>query len=289
VVPNKNTANVLDSLIRGRDLIFASGDRSYSLEEFAMGINLEIRDLDLCWGYAAIEPKLPTNFDKEAVISIGVARQTDLLAEMPTEEFGLSLSDLMDVGGAEVLQNVYAFGSIFLKSNLAPPATPSVIPFLLRGGDDGTGRRLLIHKDITVDEAIAAMTNGDVPPVTPPDGNVLEIFRFVMDITYFDSSNNYKNRIDTHIIDMRKPRGWGGFAEENMGVVLTPASIVNYDNNVAGVDISEKAVKDLVDTWVHLTTWEPDFLQFWKKSGGNVMPPRLEGYIKDVLGITLLP
>lgn len=286
--PNKYTANVLDAMIRGRDLIYSSLDKSYSLEEFAMGIHLEVRDMDVCWGYSFIEPQLAANYDKEATLSIGVSKQDGSLNNTPADEFGLSLSDLLDVGGAEPLQNVYAFGSIFLQAN-TPPATPSVVPLLLRGGSNGTGTRLLVNKDFDIETAVSAMANGDVAPVTPPAGTVLELFRFVMDITYFDSSASYKNRIQTHMIDLRKPRGWGGYAEENMGVILIPAAINNYNSVTAGVDMSENAVKDIVETWVQLPTWEPDFLQFWQKSGSNVMPERLERYLEEVFGITLLP
>lgn len=287
--PNKHTANVLDAMIRGRDLIYSSEDVSLSLEEFAMGINLSVRNLDLCWGYAAVEPQLAANYDKETVISIGVAKQSGSLLNIPTNESGLSLSALLDVGGAEPLQNVYAIGSIYLGSNTYP-TTPSVVPLLLRGGSGGTGNRILMSKDVDIDTIIDSVRNGDFPTVTPPvHDSVLEIYRFVMDITYYDSSESYKNRIQTYLIDFRKPRGWGGYAEENMGVVLIPAAISNYENVSNSVDESENAVKDIVETWVHFTTWEPDFLNFWKKSGSNIMPARLERYLNEKLGITLLP
>lgn len=286
--PNKNTANVLDAMIRGRDLIYASEDISLSLEEFAMGVNLSVRDFDLCWGYATIEPQLAANYDKEATVGIGVSRQDGDLLNVPANESGFSLSALLDVGGAEPLQNVYAVGSIYLKTNTAP-AVPSIVPLLLRGGANGTGNRILINKDIDIDTIIDAFRNGDFPVIAPPTGgSILEIYRFVLDITYYDSSESYKNRIQTHLIDLRKPRGWGGYAEENMGVLLIPAAINNYNNVSNGVIESEKAVKDIVETWVYFTTWEPDFLNFWKKSGSNVMPSRLEQYLNEKLGITLL-
>jgi len=284
--PNKYTANVLDSMIRGRDLVYSSLDISLSLEEFAIGVNLSVRNLDLCWGYAAIEPQRDINYDKEAVISLGVSKQNGYLLNVPIYEEGLSLSSLL--GSGEPLQNVYAFGSIYLQTNISP-ASPSVVPLLLRGGSGGTGTRLLMSKDIEVDTVIDAFKSGDFPIVAPPmSGSVLEIYRFVMDIAYYDTNASYKNRIQTHLIDMRKPRGWGGYAEENMGVILIPAAIANYNNVTIGVEDSENAVKDVVETWVQLTTWEPDFLQFWKKSGSNVMPGRLERYLYEVLGITLI-
>lgn len=287
--PSKYTANVLDAMIRGRDLIYSSEDVSLSLEEFAMGVNLSVRSFDLCWGYAAVEPQLAANYDKEAVVSIGVTKQDGSLLNVPTDESGLSLSALLDVGGAEPLQNVYAVGSIYLGTNVSP-AAPSVTPLLLRGGASGTGTRILMSKDIDIDTIIDSVKNGDFPTVTPPvHDSVLEIYRFVMDVTYYDSSESYKNRIQTYLIDLRKPRGWGGYAEENMGVILIPAAISNYENVSSSVDESENAVKDIVETWVHFTTWEPDFLNFWKKSGSNIMPARLERYLNDELGITLLP
>jgi hypothetical protein len=285
--PNKNTAHVLDSMIRGRDLIYNSEDISLSLEEFAMGVNLSVRDFDLCWGYAPIEPQLSANYNKEAIIGVGVSRQDGSLLNVPTDESGLSLSSLLDIGGAEPLQNVYALGSIYLSTNTAP-AVPTITPLLLRGGAGGTGSRILINKDVDIDTIIDSFKNGDFPTITPPAGVVLEICRFIMDISYYDSSESYKNRIQTHLIDLRKPRGWGGYAEETMGAVLIPAAINNYNNVSNSVIESEKAVKDIVETWVYLTTWEPDFLNFWKKSGSNIMPPRLERYLNEKLGITLL-
>lgn len=284
--PNKHTANVLDALIRGRDLIYKSKDITLSLEEFAMGSPLFSRDFDLCWGFAAIEPELPENYGKELVISTGVSRLDGDLLNIPDSEEGLSLSSLLDVGGSEPLQNVYAIGSVFLGVDEYPDS-PDIVPLLLRGGD-GTGRRVLLSKDIDVDIIIDSLKNGDFPSVVSPDYDfVIEIYRFVLDITYYHPTDTYKNRIQTHLIDMRKPRGWGGYAEENMGVVLIPATISNYENVTIGVNQSEKAVKDIINTWINLA-WEPDFLQFWKKSGSNIMPTRLERYLEEELGIVLL-
>jgi hypothetical protein len=253
-----------------------------------MGVNLLPRDLDLCWGYSIIEPKLAANYDKEAVISSGVAKNSGALLQIPDDEFGLSLSALLDVGGAEALQNVYALGSIFLESN-SPPMSPSITPLLLRGGANGVGRRMLINKDLDVETVIDSFKNGDFPKVVPPaDSLAIEIYRFVMDISYYDAAESYKNRIKIYFIDLRKPRGWGGYAEENMGSILIPSTISNYSNVLNSINESEKAVKDIIETWVALTTWEPDFLNFWKKSGSNIMPSRLEKYLDEELGITLL-
>jgi len=283
--PSVYTANTLDAIVRSLSLATETQDVLLAAEEFALGIPLATRTLDLCWGYAPIEGELAANSNKELVISQGLTRRSGTLATVQNTETGFAVASATYLG-SDKLQNVYAYGSVFLVD--ASPK-PTIEVKLLRGGTGGTGSPILSARDYDITAAIQMVYREDIPTITPPAGTVLEIVRFVLDITYYNGGPSPQNKVKMYLIDSRKPRGWGGYAEENMGLHITPALILNYRSTKETTDEAKNHVKNIVSEWVNLPSWEPNFLEFWKKSGSNKMPVRLEQFLLDELDITLLP
>ena len=83
------------------------------------------------------------------------------------------------------------------------------------------------------------------------------------------------------MLDMRRPRGWAGFAEEKFAVNIIPY-LLKYK-----VDISEfmgdsdnllcfrDAVKNIVEKWINLS-WPGGFKVFWDSYG---LPENIHDYI----------
>jgi hypothetical protein len=188
----------------------------------------------------------------------------------------------------QVYQNVYAFANIFLEQS-APsmgndnPAA-SVSTSLLKGELSGTP--IFMTKDLDVKSVIEMSRKDEIPdatcetnyPSAPPEN--IKIFNVIIEINYFDPDDLATKDVVFHYIDKRKPRGWGGFAEEFMGVYLTPY-IINKNNDYDKIyNELDQSFYNLVKAWINLRFWSPSFIDFWTDpTNSDLMPERLKEYL----------
>jgi hypothetical protein len=266
-------------------------DTSLAIEEYGLGAPLEERDLDLCYGLATVETRSAINANAELIIGAGLARY--LNDEVPNKihtssppEQAFNPTSLL---GSTVIQNAYAFGGVFLRAwkNMGVSSFDVQVE-VLRGS--GGGNPLLMFKDVSQSEAISwisqniiGQTTVPAPPGWATEYKTVEIIKFLIDIDYFDANNSSKNRINVIPVDKRKPRGALGFAEEALGAFLVPALIQSAPINQEQYNQVNESIKVMVDQWVQLDSWEPNFLSYWQTSIVE-MPSRLREYLETELG-----
>jgi hypothetical protein len=121
-----------------------------------------------------------------------------------------------------------------------------------------------------------------------PSDPYIKIFNIIIEINYFDPNDVSTKDVIFHFIDKRKPRGWGGFAEEFMGVYLTPKIInKNIDFNEFYDEFDQKFY-NLVKNWMNLRFWSPSFLDFWNNpANSGLMPDRLKQYLDQRFSIII--
>ena len=289
--PNPNTALLFDSVIRNLDTLKTTTNIALAIEEYGIGSSLESRSLDVCYGLAAVEHRTAANANFPLVIGTGMLRYLNdetpdrILTSSPYEQ----PIDPTELLGSIAVQDCYAFGSVFLRAWLNSGAPVYDIQAeLVRGA--GGGNPLLMLRDISQDEALDLFYNaslGDSTIPSAPSGiteyKTLEIFRFLIDITYFDSEDSLKNRFSVVPLDARRPRGALGFAEETLAVNLVPALIRGSSAAQDRYNRANTVVKEMIDQWVQLDSWQPNFLQFWQSSPVE-MPSRLRDYLETELG-----
>jgi hypothetical protein len=289
--PNPYTAYILDSVVRGLDRLNTMTETALALEEYGLGAPLAERDIDLCYGLAAVDTRSASNATAELVIGTGLARYlSDAVPDrvhtgIPPEQ-AFNPTDLL---GSLVVQDAYAFGSVFLRAwtSLGVPAFDVQVE-IVRGG--GGGNPLLMLRDVSQSEVLDWLAEGLIGEATVPatpggstNYRTLEIMRFMINITYFDGSDSSKNRITVIPVDQRRVRGALGFAEESLGALLIPALVRSESATQEQYAQANAAVKEMIDQWVQLDSWQPNFLQYWQTSVVP-MPTRLRQYLEEELG-----
>ncbi|MGG2324627.1 hypothetical protein, partial [Salmonella enterica] len=86
--------------------------------------------------------------------------------------------------------------------------------------------------------------------------------------------------------DLRKIRGYGGFSEESLSVNVVPSLIVSKKNNHSIVQNIKDSFKNLVKAWVTLSSWSPNFIDYWQ-ANFDLMPPGLQNYLFTELGVLI--
>ncbi|MEY4332100.1 MAG: hypothetical protein RLZZ196_838 [Bacteroidota bacterium] len=282
------TASIINDLIISLDLLKQGKDEYFSLEEFALGQPLLKRDIDLCYGYAKVPATTNTLAAFEAVIGKGLARITtdDVEAKLakPSVAFtGINFTDQLPADTK--YQNVYAFANVFI-SRTDGGVVNSPEASILKG--ENTGTPIFMLKDLDIDTLLAMSNNDEIPDAEGPADPYIKIFNVIIEINYYDPNDSSTKDVIIHFIDKRKPRGWGGFAEEFMGVYLTPYIInKNTDYNKIYKSIDQN-IYNLVSNWINLRFWDPSFIDFWQNPINNdLMPLRLKQYLNLRFSIIL--
>lgn len=278
------TATLINNYILETDKLVEGQDIYLSMQEFALGLPDSIRNLDLCWGYAVVEPQNSTQFQYEINLGRGVTRNsTGNLDIFVYDTNYFNLSSLLPSG--ITLSNVYAFGSIFMSPDtIGMDSTVSFQPVLLKGESSGTP--IFICKDIDIDTIYDMMQTDSIGSAIAPDADSLELYRFALDINYYNSSSPELKDIKIYIYDKRKPRGWGGFNDEIMGTSLTPYLIYKKEDYDSFLLSSQQNVYNLVKSWMNMRVWSPTFIDYWLANSSD-MPQRLKQYLNEKFSIVI--
>ena len=292
--PDKNSATALDGLVRGLDSFAHAKDIALAAEEFALGLPLYSRPLDLCFGLAAVDAQTAVNAFKPIVIGRGLIRESsDVPVVIPASGLETAFDPLSLI--SVNVTNAFAFGSVFITSYIQNNTHQHYLSVDLVRNDLGGGTPMLVVRDVGVNDSIEWMRQGLIGPIPFPanDDTVnktafssVELMRLVLDIETLNLADSKSNRIDTHIIDLRRPRGWAGYSEETMASILTP--LINQNKLDIDDQYSEaaKAVLGTVQAWVGLSDWYPSFIAYWQTSGNN-LPVRLKSYLLTEMGIVI--
>ena len=283
-MPSQSTAETFDALIKELDLIAPTSDTMLSIEEFALGMPLATRPLDVCWGFAPIDAEIVADSASDLIVGKGLCRRDGLFQPPVVTETGFKFTDSSILGTAP-LSNVYAFGSAFLHSGTAG-VTPTIEIVLCKGG---ASTPLLLCQQIDLNSAKELHAQNRVTAaIAPSGGYALELFKFVVDITTYSYTAPWTNDFQVYPLDTRKIRGFGGFADENMATSMVPTIITAQANISTSLIAAQNAVKTLVSDWVLLTSWTPDFVSYWRTNYTS-LPSRLKDYLQSEIGIVILP
>jgi len=285
------TAKLLTEILNAMDLLMQGKDEYFALQEFAIGVPLLNRPIDLCYGFAKVPPSTSALAEFETVIGHGVTRITteDVTAKLTRIKrsfTGLNFTSLLP--STQTYQNVYAFANIFLEQSTpygsVDNPSSSVSTSLLKG--EAAGTPIFMTKDIDIQTVINMSRNDEIPdalcetnyPSAPPEN--IKIFNVIIEINYYDPDDLSTKDVVFHYVDKRKPRGWGGFAEEFMGVYLTPY-IINKNNDFDKIyDELDQKFYNLIKSWINLRFWSPSFIDFWTDpANSDLMPERLKEYL----------
>ena len=307
--PNPNSAYLINNLVVSLDILGEVKDFSKANKEYAIGKADFVRPIDLVYGLAQTETTDPNKIQKIFTFGNGLEisdsetiPQEIMLPEISNSEISLSIlpsdptTDIIQRqqinGEYEVLSNCYAFGKVFLESYEDGGSTfNSVSASTLKGAN---GYTRIISKDITLDEAKLLFIRNNFDSIEPSSDaslggfdnyKYIDIYNFILEIDYYDGT--YPNsRVYLHMIDNRKIRGFFSFPYEQIAVYLTPQLIKNEKNITKRYDKLKTEIINIINEWIRLTNWSPNFISYWQSNSSN-MPTRLKEFLKTEMGIII--
>lgn len=270
------TANLLNELILNLDKMIVGEDIFLGLEEFSLGLPEATRNIDLCWGFAKSEPSTTALASHELTIGKGVTRNnTGDLDDVQYDFTSLDLTNLLP--SANTLSNIYAFGSIYMTPNATVGNPPDIEAVLVKGVSGGVN--LFMANDLNIETIFGMMQTEEVPPAEKPESNSLEIYKFLLNINYYNSLNPELKDVDIYFYDKGIPRGWGGFADEFMAANITSYVVFKKEDYSDYLNTIEQSVYNIVKNWINLRSWSPNFLDYWAANSAS-MPDRLRDYLE---------
>jgi hypothetical protein len=282
--PAAATALIFDALVRGAAVAATPPDIALALQEFSLGQPTASRPLDVCFGFGPSDPASGFAAPLPVVSSRGLARASGALIA-DTSQTSLDLTALL---GSTPVKDAFAFGSVYavFSHPQGYAASLTIQPVIVRGGSTGSGAPLLMARTVAAEDAASWLRDGLVPPTIPPSGTSLELWRWVLDVDSFDPAAASSKQVSVVSVDLRRPRGAFGFAEEVMASVLVPAAIdwtLSASDDQASLDA---AIVSAVGKWVVLPTWSPTFVDYWAASS-VALPTALAAFLSSRLGIVI--
>jgi hypothetical protein len=305
---HKSTATPLGNMIDASRILKSSKDTLVAAGELAMGAPTDSRDLDVCWGFCALDESDNASYlNYPIIIGHGILRDAKQLRKI-SQFTQFDADDIFIKPGSHTvstpleIQNAVCFGNIWLESfQYVGAANPSYrISVALHYGS-GQYPVMLFKEDITREQIYDALLSTnfrqvDPTPITTPVSyyHKIEIHRFALTVDYYKTKNgmtpNPKNRMKAIFRDMRKVRGIGGFAEEQMAENLTTI-LLRISDPIQTLsskvdDFKAKLVANWADTLWGDVRSPTEFLNYWTENKEH-MPLALQLYFKEQFGVTI--
>lgn len=277
------TANLLNELILNLDKMINGEDIFLGLEEFSLGLPEATRGIDLCWGFAKVEPNTSTLASHEVTIGKGVTRNNT--GDLDSVQFDFTSLDLTTLLPTSLtLSNIYAFGSVFMTPSATLGNPPDLEARLVKGTSGGVN--LFMSNDLNLETIFNMVQTEEVPAAEKPELNSLEIYKFLLNINYYNSISPELKDVEVYFFDKRLPRGWGGFADEFMAANITSYVVYKKEDYTGYLDTIQQSVYNIVKNWINLRSWSPNFLDYWAANSAD-MPARLRTYLELEFSIVI--
>jgi hypothetical protein len=281
--PSEYSAIILDNLVKSLDILYIGVDYSAAIKEHSLGADFTTQNIELGYGLSAIQSNNPSNLLNILVLGKGYSKSTlgsyDLI---PTSgnETGLSLNNILST--TTIYENCYMIGSVFLS--LDGSNNPIITANLFKPtSDPSSSDSVIIYKDISYEDVEKIVNNSTEIVSSSGYTTSLELFRFILDVDYYDG-NLSSARASLYIIDDRKTRGVLTFAEETLAFSFMNALNQNYQLTQRIYDTTKSNIKTIINDWVSLSSWDPSFVEYWT-TPGHTLPTNLKNFLQNELGI----
>lgn len=281
---NYASAISMNNLLLALDQTSSTVDMALSSQEYALANNNIERNIQLLYGLSAIKSQ---NYNMVLdVLSFGKGLVKTSLSnvniELPSgNEQGFNIQQIL--GNLDLMSDGYVFGKIFLTSdNVGGEALTFA---LARPSSDPSGSPLIISKDIDIETAEEILRTSQELSFTTNKTYELELYKFIADVSYYDQTIK-NSRVFFKLLDLRKPRGYFGYTEEDISKLVISSIIRNYGIISEQYNTQKNFTNQIISNWVGSSVWDPDFTSFWKNYEKS-LPSRLLAYLSSELSITI--
>lgn len=281
---NYASAIAMNNLVIALDQTFSTVDMALSSQEYALANNNMERNIQLLYGLSAIKSQ---NYNMVLdVLSFGKGLVKTSLSntniELPSgNEQGFTIQQIL--GNLDLMSDGYIFGKIFLTSDITGGEALTFV--LARPSSDPSGSPLIISKDINIETAEEILRTSQELSFTTDKTYAVELYKFIADVSYYDQTIK-NSRVFFKLLDGRKPRGYFGYTEEDISKLIISSIIRNYGIISEQYNTQKNFTNQIITNWVGSSTWDPDFVSFWKNYEKS-LPSRLLSYLSTELSITI--
>jgi hypothetical protein len=282
MVPNYASALILNNIVKAYNLSKSYSDSPISLKEFAANYDDVEKDLYLLYGLSPIKSNNEEFVQDILVLGKGLSKSNLLnnIVELPSaqnNQFGFQISEIL--GNNTDIADCYIFAAAYLT------ATTSGIDVKFSLGksvDNKTGEVFILGRDVDLETAknILQYNNQIVFPQPNNTDQYTLLFKMILDISIYDGTEK-NSRVLISILDERKPRSFYSVSEENAAAIITPA-MFSFDKKYNFmVSTQFNALSQIVNDWVNLDSWDPDFATYWYNSQ-KPLPTDLKDFIISI-------
>lgn len=282
MVPNYASALILNNIVKAYNLSKSYADSSISLKEFAANYDDVEKDLYLLYGLSPIKSNSEEFVQNILVLGKGLSKSNLLnnIVELPStqgNQFGFQISEIL--GNNTDIADCYIFAAAYLS------ATTSGIDVKFSLGksvENETGEVFILGRDVDLETAKNILQYNDqivFPKPSNTDQYTL-LFKMIIDISVYDGTEK-NSRASILILDERKPRSFYSVSEENAAAIITPAMFSFEKKYNFMVSTQFDAISQVVNDWVNLDSWSPDFATYWYNSEQS-LPADLKDFIISI-------
>lgn len=267
MVPNYASAIILDNAVKAYNHSKSYLDASISLKEYAANFDAVSKDLYLLYGLSTVKPNNENFVQDIFVLGKGLSKSNLLnnIVELPSDQdnqFGFTITEIL--GSNTNIANCYVFAAVYLT------ATNSGIDVQFSLGksvDDETGEVFILGKDVDIDTAknILQFNNQIVFPQPDNTDQYTLLYKVILDISLYDGTEK-NSRASIVVLDERKPRSFYSISEENASAIITPSMFIFNTNHNFMLETQFNSLSQIVNDWVNLDSWDPDFATYWYNS-----------------------
>lgn len=278
--PNYNSAVILNNLVKAYDISNTAIAKSNNIKNFALSYNDDLDVLKLNYGLKNISPVSFSNIEDILILGKGLIQKTSFYETPDIIEnlFGFSIYDIYN--GTESLSNCYLLGAVYLTFDnetvdfdfqFAKPINQSEI--------------LIFHKDTKLENVKNILLFSNEIEFTSQSENSILLYKFILDIESFQNERRL-DRYFFYLYDLRMPEGLFGLTEETLYSVMIVDLLRASDRIENAVNAELIYIKDIINKWISLDSWEPSFTGYWQVSE-NPMPEELKSFINFNFGIEI--
>lgn len=286
--PNYSSAIILNNLVKAYNQALATQNISQSIKDFCLSNKTSTDVLTLNYGLSKFSTNNNEFQDSLFVLGKGVYSSTlsSNYLEIPNSndnELAFYFNNIYDLN--DDISNCYLLGKIYLTSS---ESNYSINFVLAKPLNEVDGNVIILHKDITLNEAYDILqfsTSLTFPlPEAVASNNVL-LYDFILSVDEF-TDNSQTDRYFIYLFDKRTPKGLFGLADENLYTAIISKIILGHKEIINLIDVELNNIKQLIQAWIDLESWTPDFVTYWQLSIIE-LPSELKSFIENELNIII--
>lgn len=284
--PNYSSAVILNNLVKAYNLTNNTQKISRSILDYCIAGSNPNDILTLNYGLSKLSSNNSDFQTSLFVLGKGIYSSSYLsnYIEIPSSsenEYGFDFNDIYT--SSDELSDCFLLGKLFLTSSESGYDFNFV---LAKSSLNPEGENIIINRDISLEDALDILnfsTEITFPLPSEDYSNNILLYNFIISIDRYTDNRN-TDRYFIYLYDQRTPKGLFGLSDESLYTYLISKIILGNKEIIELVDVELNNIKKLIQSWVDLDSWDPDFVTYWQSSEKS-LPDELTTFLDIELGI----